>query len=139
MYKTKRDKAVWTKDTERVLGFANYMDKFAEGVVELEKLPDHEEKIGGIVADMKSTNTKTSAIKNIRKVSPFQKATKKKRRVITAGARAIVDLGHTLGGDGLDHVVGHWARGWACGVRPPAGQGQGSDKQVRISDPDHRK
>ena len=41
--KTKRDKAVWTKDKERVLGFTNYMEKFAEGVVKLEKLPDHDE------------------------------------------------------------------------------------------------
>ena len=107
--KIKRDKAVRTTDKESVLGFANYMDRFAEGAIELKKLPDNEEKLGGIVADIKSTDTKMSAIKNIRKVSPFQKATKKKRRVIAAGARAIVDLGHTLGGDGLDHVVVQWA------------------------------
>ena len=69
--KTKRNKAVRTKDKERVHGFANYMDGFPEEVVELEKLTDHKKKLGGIVADMKSTNTITSAIENTRKVSSF--------------------------------------------------------------------
>ena len=52
--KTKRDKAVRAKDKEHVLGFANYIDGFDEGVVKLEKLPDHKGQLGGIVADMKS-------------------------------------------------------------------------------------
>ena len=64
------------------------MDEFAKGVVELEKLPDHEEKLGGIVADMKSTDTKTSAIENIKKVLSFKKATTKRRRVIVAETKS---------------------------------------------------
>ena len=54
----------------------------------MEKLLDHEETLGGIVADMKSTDTKTSAIENIKKVSLFEKSTKKRRRVIAAETKS---------------------------------------------------
>ena len=36
--KTKRDKVVWTKDKERIMGFANYMDKFEHGISKMESV-----------------------------------------------------------------------------------------------------
>jgi hypothetical protein len=50
----------------------------------LEKLPDHKEELRGIAVGMKSTDTKTSVIKNTRRVLSFDKASKKRRRFIAA-------------------------------------------------------
>ena len=77
--KTKGDKYVRTKEKEHVIGFANHMDKFSKDIDEIEKLTDHKAKVKGIVDDMKSTKTKTTAIEHNKKVASFGKATTKKR------------------------------------------------------------
>ena len=64
------------------------MDKLVKDIDEMEKLADHEAKLKGIIDDIKSTKTKTSAIKYNTKVASFDKATAKKRQDIAAKQKA---------------------------------------------------
>ena len=65
--KTKWDKYVRTKDKERVVIFANHMDKLNQDIDEMERILDHEAKVKGIVDDMKSTKQKQVQSNTIRK------------------------------------------------------------------------
>jgi ribosomal protein S8 len=82
--KIRRNKAVRVKDKELVFGFAKYMDQFVEGVGEMEDLEGHKAKLQEIVIFLKYKETKTSAVKSMRKVSSFEKVTKKRQSVIAA-------------------------------------------------------
>jgi hypothetical protein len=57
---------------------AAYIDGVDEGIAEMEKLQGHKASVEGIVDKMKSTKTKTSAVKHNKKVVPFSNAIKKK-------------------------------------------------------------
>ena len=85
--KTKREKVVQTKDKERIMGFADYMDEFDQGISKMESVRGYEEKVKEIVDDMKSTKNKTSAGEHKKKVASFGQAVKKKRRIITAESK----------------------------------------------------
>ena len=86
--KTKQDKYVQTQDKERVMGVANYMDKFVKDIDEMQKLADRRAKVKGIVDDMEFMKTRTSAIRQNMKVASFGKAKTKKRQVVTTEQKA---------------------------------------------------
>jgi hypothetical protein len=59
--KTKWDKYVRTKYKERVVRFANHMDKLNQDIDEMETFLDHEAKVKGIVDNMKSTKQRNES------------------------------------------------------------------------------